>query len=172
MLHPNGASRKVCPVFLHGSLLAQAALDALRRTILMHGSAEGDHLANHPDLRRAEVANLIAQVLEKPVNVWRRISIDHELSLRCLSCRTQLRMLFLREFQLHGQPLHELVGRWSFEAYFQRRDVALFISNTLRQVCLTQPVANADGVEELRKRAHDDRRFWPDCLELAMLKAV
>ena len=171
MLHPNGASRKVCPVFLHGGLLAQAALDASGRfASFMRWAAKSNHLTKHPDLCRAEVLDLIAQILEKPVDVWRSIGIDHELSLRCLNCGTQFCLLFFGQLQRHGQPFDKLVGRWTFEAHFQRRDVALLITDALRKVCLTQPMANANVVEELRKRAHDDRRFWPGWLELAMRK--
>jgi len=70
MLHPNGASRKVCPVFLHGSLLAQAALDAPGRfASFMCWAAKSNHLTKHPDLCGAEILDFIAQILEKPVDV-------------------------------------------------------------------------------------------------------
>lgn len=82
MLHPDGASRKVCPVFLHGDLLIEAAPDASGEfASFVGGLANGDHFTNRSDLCGAEVLNLIAQILEKPVDVGRSISIDDELSL-------------------------------------------------------------------------------------------
>lgn len=81
MLHPNGASRKVCPVFLHGSLhIVTTFYTGCHGAWFVHCTAQCDHVADHPHLCKRQVLYLITQVIEKPIDVWRSIWIDYQFS--------------------------------------------------------------------------------------------